>query len=460
MSSKTLLHLPRPRLPVVVIGGGFAGLAAAVELAQSGLPVVVLEARRKLGGRAVSFVDAATGDEIDNGQHALMGCYHETLRFLELIGSGTNLVRQDVLRVPYVDLANGRHAVLEAGRWPSPLHMASAIARFPLLEARQRLEALWGGLKCMALRQRNDPVLAHITVQELLDLCRQSSETRAKLWHPIVIATLNELPARAAARPFVEVLARAFFSGQRDSQFVFSRVPLNRLYVHQATQHLTKLGAVVHTAAVVERILVDGDRALGVRLRDGSFVPVAGIVCAVPVDVAQRLLAPIGVSIPTVHFSPIVSVHLWFRERPPLPAFVGLLGSHTQWVFDRSSLWREPRPSAASGTYLASAVISAAHEEVHWTDEQLVTTVTEELRRAFPALADVRLHHASVVREKRATPSLTPEFERQRPGARTPIKNLVLAGDWTNTGLPATIESAVASAREAVRNVVLQLVHA
>ncbi len=442
--------------PTVIIGGGIAGLAAAVELSHRGQRVLVLEARQRLGGRAASFREPTTGDEVDNGQHAMMGCYHHTLNFLERIGASKKLVWQDRLRVPYVDLASGERATLCAGGGPSPLHVAHGIARFGLLPRRMRFEALLGGVRIYLLRQRRDPLLQRITIEDLLCLCGQQSLTRQRLWYPIAVATLNEWPSRAAAAPFAEVVARAFFGSQQDAQFVFPRVPLSQLYVDDARAFIEGHGGVIRTGAIVQRLLCQEERVYAVQLRDGTMLPAAQVICAVPPDHGRRLLLEHGVDIPEAPYSPIVSLHLWFDQPLGLPPFVGLLGGHAQWVFDRQNLWANPMAQTSGHRYIASVVISAAHEEISFSDRRLEDAVLNELFRAFPALRGIRLRHVIVIREKRATPSLTPCFERRRPATQTKIKNLFLAGDWVATGLPATIESAVASAVAAADAVVLR----
>ncbi|GIW44543.1 MAG: phytoene dehydrogenase [Candidatus Binatia bacterium] len=444
----------RAQAPVVVAGGGIAGLAAAVELSRLGHRVLVLEARRRWGGRAASFRERTTGDELDNGQHALMGCYHHTLAFLDRIGASAKLAWQGRLQVPYFDLITGRTATLRAGPGPSPIHVAAGIARFALLSPAQRIEALLGGLRILALRRRQDPLLLHVTVEDLLRFCRQSPSTRERLWNPIAIATLNELPSRAAAAPFAEVIARAFFGSRRDSQFVFPRVSLSELYVPGALDFVRRHGGAAQLGAPVEGLVRNGEEIRAVVVRGGEVIPASAVVCALPPGAARNLLAEHGVAIPAFDYAPIVSVYLWFQQPPELPPFFGLLGGHGQWVFHRASLWGQTACAAAPDSHIVSVVISAARSEAQRHDGELIHDVTAELRCAFPHLARMEIRHALVVREKRATPSLTPELDRQRPPTRTRLRNLFLAGDWIATGLPATIESAVASGFAAARAVV------
>ena len=183
---------------LVVIGGGFAGLAAGVALAEQGARVTVLEARPRLGGRASSFVDAATGALVDNGQHALMGCYRRTLAFLDRIGAGNKVHRQESL---HVDLAHPRlgAGAIACPPWPSPLHLVGGLLRYRLLSRVERVSALRAGLLLMGMRRRHDPRLADYTVDVVLAALGQSEHARASFWNPVAVATLNESPARAAS---------------------------------------------------------------------------------------------------------------------------------------------------------------------------------------------------------------------------------------------------------------------
>jgi squalene-associated FAD-dependent desaturase len=447
---------------VAIIGGGFAGLAAGVELAARGFAVMLLEARPRLGGRAYSFRDDETGEVVDNGQHALMGCYRDTLAFLDRIGATHKLMRQRNLRVHMVHPERGSGAIACA-TLPSPLHLLSGILRYPLLTRGERLRALLGGMQLMAMRRRRDPRLAEWTVGQLLTVLRQSSNARASFWYPVAVATLNESPKRAAAAPFAEVLGRAFFRSRADSQFVLPKVGLSELYTDDACRYIEARGGRVELKSSVTDVVVTGKQVTAVRLRDGAQVEADACISAVPPKALGLLLPDAfrnGVGLPALdaaawqalacdafETSPIVSLHLWF-DRPVLAdAFVGLIGTTTQWLFNRSQLTGNGGNGA--GRQCISAVISAGHDLVDWPTAEIVTTVLADLRTMLPAARAARVLQSVVVKEKQATISVTPAAERLRPAATTPIANFFLAGDWTSTGLPPTIESAVYSGRRA-----------
>jgi len=437
---------------VAIIGGGFAGLAAGVALAGRGVAVSLFEARPRLGGRAYSFRDDETGEVVDNGQHVLMGCYRDTLAFLERIGATHKLMRQQNLHVRMVHPERGPGAIA-CPSLPSPLHLLGGILRYRLLTHAERVRVLLGGMRVMAMRRRGDSRLREWTVEQLLRALRQSPNARASFWYPVAVATLNESPERAAAAPFTEVLARAFFRSRADSQFVLPRVGLSELYTEDARRYIEARDGHVELQAAVAALVVSGGRVTGLRLRDGRYIATDAYISAVPPKALAALLPDVlcdrcGLGgLDAFQTSPIVSIHLWL-DRPVLTdAFVGLIGRTTQWVFNRTRLTGQG--DNGTGRQCLSAVISAGREVVEWPTARIAGTVVAELQALVPAARGARVLQTVVVKEKQATISGTPAAERLRPAAATPIGNFFLAGDWTSTGLPPTIESAVYSGRRA-----------
>lgn len=430
---------------VVVVGGGFAGLSAGVALASDGVRVTLLEARARLGGRAYSFTDGETGAVVDNGQHAMMGCYTHTLDFLRRIGAADRVVRQRNLRVDMVHPRLGTGAIACPG-WPSPLHMLAGIARYRLLSAAERGRALLAGARLMTMRRRRDPSLATDTVDALLVRLGQTAHARESFWNPVVVATLNEEPGRAAAGPFVEVLARAFFRSRADSQFVLPKVGLSDLYTGDARRVIEANGGQVETGALATGLAVRDDRVAGVVLRDGRELAADACIAAVPPRALASFLPETVAVRPPLETSPIVSTHLWF-DRPVLDGdFLGLLGTTTQWAFNRTRLTGVAEPE---GGQSVSAVISAGRDAVEWDGQRVADTVVGDLRSLVPAARGAGLRRVVVVKEKQATMACTPDAERRRPGPEPGLRGLVLAGDWIATGLPPTIESAVESGARA-----------
>lgn len=446
---------------VAIIGGGFAGLAAGVELAARGFCVNVFEARPRLGGRAYSFTDDASGEVVDNGQHAMMGCYTHTLAFLERIGATRKLRRQHNMRVEMVDRHRGSGAIA-ASSLPSPLHLLTGILRYRLLDRAERLCALLAGVRLMVLRRRRDPRLAQWTVEQTLISLGQSVNARSSFWYPVAIATLNELPARAAAAPFAEVLARAFFRSRADSQFVLPKVGLSDLYTDDARAFIEARGGGVEVKSAITRLLLTDGRIGAVQLRDGRRAAADACISAVPPRALADFIPEPPRALGQFDVSPIVSAHLWF-DRPVLDSeFVGLLGTTTQWVFNRSKLSSEltstlTASDGGNGPQCVSAVISAGRDVVEWHSGRVADTILRDLRLLVPAARPAQLFRSVVVKEKFATISPTPAAERLRPRAQTTIDNFFLAGDWVQTGLPPTIESAVCSGQRAAQLVAERL---
>src|SRR5579864_3628667 len=437
---------------VVVIGGGFAGLSAAVALAGRGFRVAVLERKPALGGRAYSFADSDTGDFVDNGQHVLMGCYAETLKFLDRIGASGLLVFRPDLAIEMRE-RDGRAGVLKTARLPGPLHMTGALLRYRLLTPRERLSAMIAGLRMLRMHRHDRARLVQATVKALMDVLGQGERARQCFWYPLAIATLNENPELASAALLAEVLKRAFFSRRSDSAFVYAKVGLSDLYCPGSVRKIEASGGLVETRAVVEVLEFGGEGKIkGVRLRDGRRLQAANFIAAVPPAQLVRLLPegagadPFFAHLGEITSSPIVCVHAWFDREITDAPFVGFVGTTTQWLFNKRRIFTG-RGERANG-YL-SFVISGARKLVDSGNEELVDLVTGDLNTMIPNSRDARLLKALVLKEKQATMAPSPECDRLRPTVPTPIANFFLAGDWIQTGLPATIESAVASGHAA-----------
>jgi squalene-associated FAD-dependent desaturase len=443
----------------LIIGGGFAGLAAAVDLVEVGRRVLLLERRSFLGGRAYSFTDKTTGDTIDNGQHLMMGCYHRTLRFLEKIGSLDKLKFQPDPQVDFLrEGANGSvtRASFKCPPLPAPLHLLGGLARLNTIGWGDRLRALSVGLAVRALNGDRD-MLAEITVREWLDSLGQSERIQRCFWRPMALATLNEAPEVASADMFARVIELGFMRTKRDSAMVISRVGLSDLYTRQAQGFIEDRGGEVRLNADVARIEFEGACAAGVTLRSGERIDADVVISAVPYFALRRMLPS---EVADAHFpyldrfksAPIVSINLWYDEPITDLEFAGLLDSPVEWVFNKNAINEggEHGRAAPRRQHLA-LVISGAHEAATRPKEELIALAGAQVERFFPAARGRRPFHAFVVREYDATISHTVGIVRLRPSSRTRFDNFFLAGDWTATGLPATIEGAVQSGQDCAR---------
>ncbi len=442
---------------VVVIGGGLAGLSAAARLSAAGARVLLAEARPGLGGRAASFSDPATGEQVDNGQHLLLGCYHETFEFLDRVGAIGNVRVQAALDVSMVNQA-GRLTTLRCPPLPPPLHLLAGIAEWDAVGPLDRLSAL--RLAAPVRRAQRFlktgkgclPASPDETVENWLIRNGQARRLREMLWEPLTLAALNQ-PAREAAAPvFVRVLAQMLGPGPADSAIAMPLRPLTEVYAEPARAFIESHGGEVRVSSPA-RVRIAGKRIAEIEIRGGRVeagkVIVAAPWFALPEAMVGEVaaVAPVIAAARAAAASPIVTVNLWF-DREVLPApFVGLPGRTFQWVFDKRQVLGD------SAAHL-SLVSSGAAAVVSESNEKLAELACDELAAALPIVRSARLRRSLVVRERRATFSLAPG-QPQRPDARTPVEGLLLAGDWTETGLPATIEGAVLSGHRAAELVAL-----
>ncbi|HKY03689.1 MAG TPA: FAD-dependent oxidoreductase, partial [Blastocatellia bacterium] len=251
---------------VVIIGGGFSGLAAGVRLAERGWPVLLLERRPHLGGRAYSFIDSQTNDSVDNGQHLFMGCYRSTIAFLEKIGSLDKLKFQERTRVDFLDRSN-RFSSFACPPLPAPLHVVAGLLNMEGITFRDRVRALSVG---RAIRKAS--ATDQKTVDDWLDDLGQSQRMRERFWYPMIIATLNESPAVASARMLQKVLQEAFGGDRQNSSIGISSVGLSDLYTTGARAFIESRGGEVRLRAQVCSIETEGGQVAGLRTKDGERV--------------------------------------------------------------------------------------------------------------------------------------------------------------------------------------------
>ncbi len=438
-----------PEERIVVIGGGFAGLSAATALAEAGAPVTVLEARSTLGGRASAFTDPVTKERVDNGQHVLFGCYHETFRLLDRIGSGSGVTLQPQLSLDVID-REGKCSTLHCPPLPSPLHLLAGVLLWQALSWRERLSVLWMRAPLADLSStRVGPSAPREgeTVREWLLRHRQAGRLIELLWEPLVVAALNQGIDDAAASAFAGVLVRLLADGSRGTSMGLPVVPLDALYAEPARRYIESHGGTVRCGAKarLERSGTPAGR-LVVSVGPEEF-DADSVVLAVPwhaiADVVPHSSPDVRHVIEQaarVASSAIVTVNLWLDRPLPVGPVVGLPGRAFQWAFDKGAV--------VAGTSHVSMVASAANGLLEESNEQIAAQAWRELTAAMPALEGASTRRRLVVRERRATFSLAPGAPL-RPSTATDVAGLFLAGDWIDTGLPATIEGAVQSGARA-----------
>jgi squalene-associated FAD-dependent desaturase len=425
---------------VAVVGGGLAGLACAAALAPRGFRVTILESRRRLGGRAGSFTDPASGELVDACQHVSMGCCTNLHHFLATVGVRGFLQPQPRLNFLTAD---GRKSVFKADPWRAPFHLGRALLGAHYLTPAEKLRVAWGMLAMIRESPDADPPL-----REWLLAHRQTQRTIERFWSVVLVSALNESIERLGFK-YARKVFRDGFLTHRDGFVVHvPTVPLGRLYGEEMHAWFTR-----HEVSVCEGIAVktlqmnEPATPLTVRdlvLRNGETTRADWYVLAVPFDRVCDLIPaeladrePYFGDICNLASSPIVSVHLWY-DRPvmTLPHAV-LVGCEGHWVFNRGESER--------GEHYLQVVISAARGLVELGNDETRRRIVSELSRVFPATRAAKLLRSKVVTEHAATFSAVPGVDRWRVPQGSPVANLAVAGDWTATGWPATMESAVRS---------------
>jgi squalene-associated FAD-dependent desaturase len=420
---------------VLVLGAGLAGLAAASALAPRGYRVTLVESRPRAGGRAGSFTDAATGQLVDACQHVSMGCCTNFEHFCRTVGIDHLLAPQPRL---YFITADRRVSPFFAGRLPAPLHLTTSFLRAHYLSLSEKAWIAWG-LLCLSRQGGDDD-------PPFLDwLRRHGQPPRAidRFWGLVLVSALNEEPARIGLRYARKVFLDGFLRHRRGFEVSLPTVPLGRLYGSELQEWLGRHGIEVRLGQGARRLCLGRDRVAAVEMRSGERMEADWYVCAVPFDRLLDLLPedaltdPYFTNLRHLETSPITSVHLW-HDRPvmSLPHVV-LVGCVGQWVFSRSE--------AAPGEHYLQVVVSASRAFRGLGKEEVQRRIVAEIASLFPEARAARLLRARVVTEHAATFSAVPGVDRWRPSQSSPIANLLVAGDWTATGWPSTMEGAVRS---------------
>jgi len=432
---------------IVIIGGGIAGLAAAVRLAEHEVPVTLVETSKKLGGRAASFTDPTTGDTLDNCQHVLMRCCTNLVDLYQRLGVEDHI---DWRRTLYFADRQGHLDTLTADDLPAPLHMLRPMLAFNTLTFGDKIAVMRGMLGLLQVsrtaRHRHDSE----TFADWLAHHRQPRKAIDRFWAPVVTSACNETPERVAASYAIQVFQEGFLYDTHNYEMGVPTVPLTELYA-PAQQRIEQAGGHVMLGASADQLLYDesDNRVTYLRLSDHQEVTGRAFISALPPDRLARIL-PEGIakhdtrlgSLDQFTFSPIVGIHLFLRTKDNTPIMdqphMVLMDGQVQWVFNKG---------VNDGVQHLHAVISAAHDLVEQDADAITSTAVSELREALPEARGAELTHSRVIKEKHATFSAQPGVSAIRPSCEPAggVSNLYLAGDWVDTGWPATMESAVRS---------------
>jgi zeta-carotene desaturase len=419
-------------LRIVVVGGGVAGIAAAVALESAGVGVTLIESRKSLGGRASSFVDPKSGAEIDNCQHVLLGCCTNLLDLYRRLGC-VEKVRFD--RTIHFRDENGRRFDLSGnGRLPAPTHLSLGFAGFGLLTVKEKAAYARAMLAMLRLGKAGRRKLADVSFGQWLEEHHQPPSLVQKMYEPVLVGALNEDCRKCSAMYAIQVFQDAMLANSRGYVVGVPTVPLSQLYGDRPCGD-TRLGT------RVEEICFAGNRVAGVKLSDGEMLQADVVVLATNHHAVQKWV-PAELKASDARFAkldqiqavPILGVHMEF-DRPVLEeTHAAFVAGPLQWVFRKDS----------AGKVLAG-VISAARDYVGRPKDQCLKEFERQIQQMLPGAAGAKLLDGTIVIERRATFAPLPGIDRLRPTQAPPpggIENLFLAGDYTQTGWPATMEGA------------------
>ena len=447
---------------MIVIGGGLAGLAAGAALAESGWRVRLFEQRPFLGGRATSYV-LPDGEHVDNCQHVTLGCCTNLADFYKRVGSADKIKFFD--RLFFLD-PEGRRGEMQAGMLPAPFHMTGSFAAFAPLTLLDKLSIARAMLDILGAKGHPADLEENGGVS-MLEWLRRRGQTQGaieRFWRVVLVSALDEELDRTDARFGVDVFWKAFLSNRTGYRMGVPAVPLANLY-DGCKSEIERRGGEVNLRASVRGLKIENGEIAAVRFDEGKEENADAYVFAVPHTALAELLPesvkqsdPSLANLDKIKVSPITGVHFWFDRQVMKEPFVTLLDTRTQWIFNKTELYEDinGRANKTDGGQYLQLVVSASYELLPKSRQEIIDLCLSEVRHALPTAREAQLVKATVIKEAAATFSPEPGVDRWRPKQETSVRGLFLAGDWTATGWPATMEGAVRSgylAAEAVLRV-------
>ncbi|MBI2685084.1 MAG: FAD-dependent oxidoreductase [Acidobacteria bacterium] len=424
---------------VIVLGGGLAGLAAAAALGSTGASVELFESKPFLGGRATSYA-LPDSEVIDNCQHILLRCCVNLLDFYHRLGVDGNV--KFFSEIPFME-PGGRVSIFRRGILPAPLHFTESFLRLPFLSLLDKI-AIGRAFLAILLEHKNRKDLDDISMLDWLQEKRQTPNAIERFWRQVLVSAVNEELDRMAASHGFQVFRLGFLATNDSYEMGVPNVPLGDLYGSEAWSRIPAVKLRLRSA--VEKVEVAESRVSGV-ISGGERFEAEQYVSAVSFERVANLIPDAGIDTSVFNHSSITGVHLWFDRPVTELDNATLLDRNIQWFFNKDG-----------GRYL-QLVISASRSLLEMPRQQVIDLALKELREFLPAARDAQLVKAHVVKEARATFSASPGLHQHRPESKTRLANLWLAGDWTNSGWPATMEGAVRSGYKAAEFTAAALGH-
>lgn len=433
-----------------MIGGGLAGLAASVALAESGWRVRLFEQRPFLGGRAASYL-LPGGEHVDNCQHVTLGCCTNLADFYARVGSADKIKFFD--RLLFLD-PQGRRGEMRAGFLPAPFHMTGSFLAFAPLSLVDKLSIARAMFAILRAKGRSPQANGSQPIS-MLEWLRRHGQTQAaidRFWRVVLVSALGEELDRSDARYGIDVFWKAFLSNRTGYRIGVPAVPLATLY-DGCKSAIEARGGEVALRSPARALCIENHLVSSIQFDNGAAAQAGAYIFAVPHTTLCELI-PAELrqsnesfsSLAHIKVSPITGVHFWFDRPVMKDPFLTLLDTTTQWIFNKTALYRRiSDPAQNSGVQYLQLVISASYALLQKPRQEIIDLCLAEIRRALPAAREAQLTKATVIKEAAATFSPEPGVDRFRPKQQTAIRNLFLAGDWTDTGWPSTMEGAVRS---------------
>ena len=440
---------------IIIIGGGLAGLSAAVQAIKHGYRPIILEKNKHLGGRVRSFYSPDIDCEIDNGQHVLSAAYEETIGFLKTIGSADKISYQKNFQVCF-SKKDGTNFLFRTWPLPAPFHFFLPLIfrkKFTGLHYSELLKFIWKNTHLSSKQ------LKRMTIKEWLEHSGQSREIQKLLWQPLSYAILNTPVETGAAFLLKQAISRSFFHSRYKARLILPKGWLGDIFVTPALNLIQRNKGEVHLLTSAEKIVTGEGHFCEIATSRGNF-NAPWIISALPPFALKSILDNSDdtliqnstVRLDHFEYNPIMTINIFLDRLIKTPFPVAFIDSPLQWLFPH------PVPGSARHEFGYALVISTANEWADKSREEIINMVSDELTNhlGIGFESSHRLLKYKIIKEKRATIAQTPFYIRNRPGNTTAIPNLFLAGDWTDTGLPATIEGAMVSGRLAIESIIRQ----
>jgi squalene-associated FAD-dependent desaturase len=424
----------------LIIGGGIAGLTAASILSAKKIPVTLIESSPKLGGRTYSFMDKVSGEVIDNGQHIIMGCYKETLSFVRLIGAGKNFNYQKNLTLNFLDY-DFKEYILQATNLVYPLNLLFGFINYNAFTFGDKFKLLRFFIKLSFIRKKK---LSQISVKQWLNKENQSDKLIKAFWEILCVGALNTNLEKASAQVFRDVLKQIFFTGNFSSTIILPKFGLTESIINPAEKFVKQNDGEIICSDNIKQFVIKENKILNVVSDKKTYADFDFVISAIPLYSLEKIIPKKDLDIKVdFAYSTIVNIYLWLNKNPLKENFYGLINSSVHWIFNKGNM--------------LNIVISDADYLSNKSKEEIFEIVINEVKN-YAGIRRSFIDNYKVIKEKRATFIPTKYSLGKRPKSKTVIKNLFLAGDWINTGLPSTIESAVKSGRIAADLVLKEII--